>query len=103
MSAYPLFDQPIDKDAEFDRINPGVYSAFKAEAIALKGAGFKHYSARTIVHVLRHHSAVKMGPESPFKLNDHISPYLGRRLVRECPEFVNWFSFRNAKSDEEAA
>ncbi len=94
-----LFDPHLD-DA-FDTENPGVYSAFVAEADAVRRARFTHYSARTIVHVLRHHSALRDG-SGTFKINDHISPYLARRLMRERPDqFAGFFETRASKSEEE--
>lgn len=96
----PLFmkDDPTTTDILFDAGNPGVYAAFASEARAIRAQGFKHYSARTIVHVLRHHSAVRDG-SGMYKLNDHLSPILARRLVREDPSFANFFEFRKSRSD----
>lgn len=102
----PLFRKPSQEieakplpseDVLFDKENPGVYLAFVKEAEAVRASNFTHYSARTIIHVLRHHSAVKDGGET-FKINDHISPYLARRLARERPAFATFFEFREAKS-----
>ncbi len=87
-------------DAGFDRDNPGVYAAFVAEAEAIRAAQLRrgedpHYSARTIIHYLRHHSATR-DTTSPFKLNDHLSAYFARRLMRERPaEFASFFETRN--------
>lgn len=87
-------------DVRFDAENPGIYPAFVEQAEAVKRAGFRHYSARTIVHVLRHHSAIRDG-SGAWKINDHISPYLGRRLMRERPEFAGFFETRRAREDLE--
>lgn len=53
-------------------VNFKAFEAFLAEAINVKRAGCEHYSARTIIHVLRHHSAVEDSCHL-FKINDHLS------------------------------
>ena len=96
-----LWDVPHptpDHDAAFDRVNPDVYAAFVAEAEKVKRKNFEHYSARTIVHVLRHHSLVSDG-DKQFKINDHVSPYLARRLMRERPEYKGFFELRRSRED----
>lgn len=92
-SAFPLF---INEYAIFDAANPGMYQAFCREAQSVRAAGFTHYSARTIIHVLRHHSAVRDG-SMEHKINDHISPVLARRLMRDDPSFAGFFELRTAK------
>ena len=85
--------------------NLHVYRAFVAEVEKVVSRGFKHYSARTIVHVLRHHSALEQNG-SPWKLNDHLSPYLARLCELERPEFAGLFEYRETKAvkrDMEAA
>lgn len=77
--------------------NHHVYYAFVKEAFKVKGAGFKHYSARTIIHVLRHHSAIsETGGE--WKINNNYSPYLARLVMREYPEFEGFFDLRRTFS-----
>lgn len=94
----PLFGET--EDARFDRQHPGVYSTFAEIAEQTRRAGFEHYSARTIIHVMRHHRAISMGPGGEFKIDNRVSPYLGRRLVRERPEFAGFFEFRKSREDE---
>ena len=38
--------------------NLHIWEAFEQEALKIARKGFKHYSARTIIEVLRHHSAL---------------------------------------------
>lgn len=96
-----LFDPPAvmpDTDAAFDRENPGIYTAFVDEADRVKAAGFEHYSARTLIHVLRHHRAIQDGSIT-WKIDNRISPYLARRLMRERPEYKGFFELRRSQED----
>jgi hypothetical protein len=77
--------------------NLHVYMAFEKEAIKVANRGFKHYSARTIVEVLRHHSALQESG-SAWKLNDHNTPYLARLFALMRPGYAYLFEFRTAKS-----
>lgn len=77
--------------------NLHVWDAFEREALAVARRGFKHYSARTIIHVLRHHSALaETGSE--WKLNNNISPYLARLFALMHPAHANLFEYREAKA-----
>lgn len=77
--------------------NLHVWTAFEREALAIARRGFKHYSARTIIHVLRHHSALEeTGGE--WKLNNNISPYLARLFALVHPGHAHLFEFREAKA-----
>lgn len=78
-------------------LNRHIFEAFCEEAIKVRNRGFKHYSARTIVHVLRHHSALhEEGGE--WKINDHISPYCARLFDLRFPAWAGLFEYREAKS-----
>ncbi len=74
--------------------NKHIWRAFVIEAHKVIDAGFKHYSARTIIHVLRHHSAIsEAGGE--WKINNNISPYLARLFALCYPAHADLFSFRS--------
>ena len=73
--------------------NLHVYYAFEEEVMKIIKKGFKHYSARTIVHVLRHHSAVSENG-SEWKINDHHSPYLARLFDLAYPNHAGLFEYR---------
>lgn len=77
--------------------NLHVYDAFEAEALKVIRRGFQHYSARTILHVLRHHSALEENG-TQWKLNDHVSPYLARLFALIHPAHAGLFEFREAKA-----
>lgn len=77
--------------------NLHVFAAFEREALKVARLGFKHYSARTIVEVLRHHSALEQ-VGGQWKLNDHNTPYLARLFALVHPAYSGLFEFREAKA-----
>ena len=77
--------------------NVHVYVAFEREALRVVAGGFRHYSARTIIEVLRHNSALaEVG--GPWKLNDHMTPYWARLFALIHPANAGLFEFRLAKA-----
>jgi hypothetical protein len=64
---------------------------YEAHRIAHKR---KHYSARTIIEVLRHNSALEDGDKA-FKINDHIVPPLSRISMEMFPFLNNLFETRS--------
>lgn len=77
--------------------NLHIWDAFVAQAKQIHAKGFKHYSARTIIHVLRHHSALhEHGGE--WKINNNHSPYLARLFDLRYPQFAGMWEFRKTKS-----
>lgn len=78
-------------------VNLHVYEAFEREALAVARRGHKRYSARTIIEVLRHHSALRE-EGGAWKLNDHYTPYLARLFALMNPGYASMFEFRVAKA-----
>lgn len=74
--------------------NQHIWTAFVMEASKIINAGFKHYSARTIIHVLRHHSALAQNG-GEWKINNNISPYLARLFSLCYPQHKQLFEYRN--------
>lgn len=85
--------------AEWVSENFHVWQAFVAEADKVISRGFDHYSARTILHVLRHHSAVSDAGESDWKLNNNVSPYLARLFAEVYPEYSDFFEYRKTVNE----
>ena len=79
--------------------NEHVWDAFCNEAFKIHKRGFKHYSARTIIHVLRHHSAVTENG-SVWKISDHSSPYLARLFDLRFPEMAGMWNMKTCKRAE---
>ena len=77
--------------------NLHVYEAFERETMRVVRRGFPHYSARTIIEVLRHNSALAERG-GPWKLNDWHTPYLARLFALLNPAFAGLFEFRITKA-----
>lgn len=80
---------------KFAKAFPGaikVWEAFVEEAFKVRARGFHHYSARTILHFLRHHTAVAESG-SGFKVSDHHSPYFARLFDLRYPSAAGMWSF----------
>jgi hypothetical protein len=82
-----------DDFAEFIADNIHVWRAFVREAFAVRAKGYRHYSARTIIHFLRHHTAMSE-VNSGWKINDHRSPYLARLFDLRFPGLAGMWSMR---------
>lgn len=77
--------------------NLNVYEAFERETMRVVRRGYEHYSARTIIEVLRHNSALA-GRSGPWKLNDWHTPYLARLFALLNPSYASLFEFRVTKA-----
>lgn len=73
--------------------NLHVIEAFNFETFRIIHKGFKHYSGRTILEVLRHHSALQENSE-PWKLNNNHTPYLCRLFAYMYPQNSGIFEYR---------
>lgn len=72
-----------------------VYDAFCEETLKVIGLGFSHYSARTILHYLRHHTALAECNSEGWKLNNDFSPYLARLFDLMNPHLAGLFEYRH--------
>lgn len=79
-----------------------VYEAFEREALKVVAKGYAHYSARTIIEVLRHHNALAEHA-GPWKLNDWHTPYLARLFALMHPAHRELFEFRMVKAARRGA
>lgn len=83
--------------ADYLPANLHVYRAFEREALRVAAKGWRRYSARTIVEVLRHHTNLA-DVVGPWKLNDWHTPYLARLFALLHPAHAELFEFREAKA-----
>lgn len=90
--------QFTDEFIEYLPDNLHVFNAFEREALSIVARGWKHYSARTILHYLRHHSALAEVDGEGWKLNNNVSPYLARLFALIHPAHAELFEFREAKA-----
>lgn len=82
--------------------NGHVWARFRAEVDRVRAAGRRHYSARTIVEVLRHESALAENG-SPYKLNNNHTPDLARLYLLTAPGAEGFFETRVMPGAERAA
>ena len=73
--------------------NLSIWNAFVAETFKIIRRGHKHYSSRTILEFLRHHSAVSE-TNSEFKINNNVQPYISRLFDIAHPEWAGLFEYR---------
>ena len=95
-------DQFSDDFVEWLPKNGHIWHYFAIETFKIIDIGFKHYSARTILHFLRHHTAIEQRSMDGFKLNNNYSPYLARLWALSYPDRGYIFEYRKtpkAKSD----
>lgn len=86
-------DHFSDSFGEWIEENRHIWKAFEREALEIFNRGQKHYSARTIVEFLRHHSAIRERG-GMWKINNDSVPYLARLFVLLYPEANQLFEFR---------
>lgn len=82
--------------------NPHIWQAFAAKADAVWNRGRRHYSARTIVEVMRHESMLaEVGGE--WKINNVFAPDLARLYMQTYPDRAGLFETRLQKNAVRAA
>jgi hypothetical protein len=82
-------------DEQTERLIEGLVLADRFFYEAHKVANHRdHYSARTIVEVLRHNSVLEDGDKT-FKINDHIIPLLSRISMQMFPALNGLFETRS--------
>lgn len=96
-----IFQHPKDfghKFGDWLGENFHVWERFMQEADKLRIKGRKHYSARTIIEVLRHESALSDNDKT-YKLNDHCTPNLARLYMMITPFADKFFETRVLSKD----
>lgn len=83
--------------------NVHVFAEFERRAVEVSRFR-RHYSARTIVEVMRHETAIGQ-LSGEFKINDWFTPSMARLFVQMYPQHKNLFELRKikAKQDQMAA
>jgi len=69
-----------------------VWDAFVVEAFKVIDMRFEHYSSKTIIHFLRHHSAISEAGD--WKLNNNHSPYVARLFDLCYPHLAGLWEYR---------
>jgi hypothetical protein len=99
-----LFDHSKYRDdfAHWLTQNWHVWEAFARKADQVWNCGRRHYSARTIVEVLRFESSIaEVGGE--FKVNNNYAPDLARLYMETYPERADLFDTRLPANARRAA
>lgn len=78
--------------------NPQVWEKFKSLAEEALASGRKYFSARTIVERIRWDTTVTE-KNATFKIGDHTSAYLGRKLMATDPRFKGFFRTKLSKAE----
>ena len=85
---------------EFLIENPSIYRRFERKALQIAAKGFKRYSAKTIICVLRFESDLRADPMATeggeFKINDAIIATLAHDFMEDHPEMEAFFEMRQA-------
>jgi hypothetical protein len=84
--------------AEFDALNPMVWTLFQRFTNELIAAGFSHYSADAVLHRVRWETAVGMQHQG-FKLNNNFTPYYARKYHQKYPNHAGFFRLRRSLAD----
>jgi hypothetical protein len=88
--------------ADWLSANMHIWQAFCREANKVWAMGRRHYSARTIIEVLRHESAIsEVGGE--WKINGNYVPDLARLYMETFPERGGFFETRLPENARRAA
>ena len=78
--------------------NYHIWEAFEAEANKIWNAGRHHYSARTLIEVLRHESVLRENGGEGWKINNNYTPSLARLYVFMHPDRLGFFEKRSGQS-----
>lgn len=79
--------------------NLHVWGRFEDEAYQVWLTGRKHYSARTIIEVIRHNSLISDN-DGEFKINNNNAPDFSRLLMLKYPQMDGFFETRKQKGSE---
>jgi hypothetical protein len=88
--------------ADWLSANPHIWSAFCAKANEVWARGRRHYSARTIVEVMRHESAIAEA-SGEWKITNNFIPDMSRLFRDTFPERADLFETRLPHNARRAA
>lgn len=92
---YTKYDMTKNEFEQWLEENQHIFDAFCVEALKVKNIGFKHYSARTIIKFLRHHTNLREA-SGGFKINNDAVPHMARLFGEKYPNFHDLFEYRKA-------
>lgn len=87
-----------DDFVEWLDANFPVFEYFEECALKTRDAGFKHYSARTIVEVMRHRTNIREIGDGTWKLNNNRTPDMAKLYMLLHPDQQGFFELRERKA-----
>lgn len=82
-----------DKEKQQVLENLPLLDAFLKEAHKVVRKGHEHYSSRTLIEYLRHHTMMN-DSDKVFKINNNMSPILSRISMAMFPQLNGFFNTR---------
>ncbi len=79
-------------------IPQNVRDQFEKLALQVAAAGYRKYSARTIIHRIRWHFHIEKHDDA-FKCNNNWTPTLARDFMEKYPEHDKFFETRESAGD----
>lgn len=76
---------------------PDVWPLFVRLCDEVRTRGYQRYSADAISHRIRWHFNIEKRC-GEFKMNDHFTSRLARKLIEEKPEYEGFFELRKLRS-----
>ena len=90
--------EPIEvKFQNFDRENPHVYEMFKKLSLDMFAKGHSRAGSKMLIEVIRWQTMTKT-TDKDYKINNNYAPYLARKFVREFPQHLDKFNFRQTRT-----
>lgn len=83
---------------EYNQQHPNVYPRFLQIALEMHAKGFKRYSAKAILEVVRYFTSVAENG-GKFKINNNTTPMFARQAMEDRPELKDFFELRRSKFD----
>ena len=83
---------------EYNEQHPAVYPKFIEIALETKRKGFKRYSSKAIIEVVRYFTSVTENG-TKFKINNNITSLFARQAQKDYPELNGFFELRRSKFD----
>lgn len=96
MTQNELFTSTADKWLNFHHANPQVWKAFETLTFKMIRTGRKHYSAGTIIGLVRWHIDMKTTDEE-FKINNDFIAHYARLFMSAYSDHEGFFRIRELK------
>ena len=75
-----------------------VFREVVSRALRLRERGWTHYSHKAIIETIRYDRAIRVGPDSGFKVNDHYSSRIAREAMAAYPALGGFFEVRELRA-----